>query len=106
MPRRHPDPVGAVKVPTYRDLDPVLSVSAVAAYYGVTKGLASKWARERSDWPAPFATPPSGALYLTADVIAWGQTNERKRAEGPRPAGDPRPPSVARASRRGRKAAA
>lgn len=100
MPRRHPDPVDMVAVPVFRDLDPVLSVGAIGDYFGVSKGLASKWVRESPDWPSPFATPPSGTLYLTAEVIEWGKRHERKRAEGPRDAGDPRPPSVRKGRRR------
>lgn len=100
MARKHPDPVGALEVPTYRDIDPVLTVGGVGDYYGVSKGLAAKWARESPDFPEPFARPGSGALYVTADVIDWGRRHERKRAEGPRPIGDPRPPSARKASRR------
>lgn len=100
MARKHPEPTGAVEVPTYRDVDPVLTVGAIGDYFGVSKQLAAKWARESKDFPGAFASPPSGALYVTADVIAWGQRHERKRAEGPREAGDPRPPSVRKPSRR------
>lgn len=93
MAKRHPEPVGAVEVPTYRGLDPVMTVGAAADYFGVKKQLVARWAT-RGDWPSPFAAPRSGALYLTADVIAWGKANERGRAEGPREAHDPRPPSA------------
>src|SRR4051794_17978652 len=102
MARRHPEPVGAVEVPTYRDLAPVMGVGSVADYYGVSKQLAAKWARESRDWPDPFAvlsTRGAGTLWRTVDVIEWGKRHERKRAEGPRDAGDPRPPSQRRRSR-------
>lgn len=97
MPRRHPEPTGAVEVPVYRDVDPVMSVGAVADYFGVKKQLVARWAT-RPDWPSPFATPRSGALYLTADVVEWGKANERPRGGGPRASHDPRPPSAQRAS--------
>lgn len=94
MARRHPEPTGVVEVPVFRDLDPVLTVGGIADYFGVSKQLAAKWSRESKDFPAKFANPGSGTVYLTADVIAWGRRHERARAGGPRPAGDPRPPSV------------
>ena len=100
MARKHPAPIGSIQVPVFRDLDPVLSVGAIGDYFGVSKGLASKWARESPDFPEVFAKPPSGALYVTAEVIAWGVRHERKRSEGPRPIGDPRLPSVRKATRR------
>lgn len=100
MARRHPEPTGTVEVSLYADLDPVLSIGGVADYYGVKKQLAAKWAREMTDWPSPFATPRSGALYRTDQIIAWGVKHERRRAEGPRPSGDTRPPSVQKARRR------
>jgi hypothetical protein len=90
-----------VTLATYRDVDPVLTVGGIAAYFGVDRQLAAKWARESRDFPEPFAHPPAGAVYATQDVIAWGERHERRRSEGPRPAGDPRPPSA----RRRRKAA-
>jgi hypothetical protein len=105
MPRKHPEPVGKVTVPVYRDLDPAMTVGGFADYFGVKKQLVAKWARESPDWPSPFATPTSGAIYLTAEVIAWADRHERKRAEGPRPAGDARPPSVQKARKRRRVAA-
>lgn len=95
MARRHPQPTGSVEVPTYRDLDPVLSVGGVAEYFGVQKQLVARWAK-RDDWPEPFATPATGALYLTVHVIEWGKANERGREAGPRETHDPRPPSVQR----------
>lgn len=99
MARRHPEPTGELALPTYRDLDPILGVGGIGDYYGVSKGLAAKWARG-ADFPEPIAQPRSGALYRTADVIAWGVAHERKRGEGPRAAGDPRPPSVAKTARK------
>jgi hypothetical protein len=100
MPRKHPDPVDALTLPTFRDLDPVLSIGGVAAYFGVSKVLASRWARESKDWPAPIAKPPSGTLYATAAVIEWGKAHERPRGGGPREAGDPTPPSQRKRVRR------
>lgn len=115
MPRKHPEPTGTVELDTYRDLDPVLTVGGVAAYFGVTKQLAAKWARVSPDWPEPFAytQPPqpgeekrSGALYRTTDVIAWAKAHERRRAEGPREPNDPRPPSAKKAAAKRRPRAA
>lgn len=94
MAQSHARPIGTVELDRYADLDPVLSISGVAAYFGVSKMLASKWSRESGDWPAPFATPPSGALYATSDVIEWGKVHERARGGGPRESGDPTPPSA------------
>jgi hypothetical protein len=103
MARRHPEPTGAIEVPVFRDVEPVLSVSGVADYFEVSKQLVARWAK-RPDWPSPFARPPSGALYRTADVIEWAKANERKRGEGPRASHDPRPPSAQKARRRPRAA--
>jgi hypothetical protein len=100
VPRKHPEPVGVAEVSVYRDLPPILSVGGISDYFGVSKQLAAKWARESPDWPAPFAEVPAGSMYLTSEVIAWGERHERKRAEGPRPSGDPRPPSAVKAARR------
>lgn len=104
MARKHPEPQGTYVVPSYaprEKLDPVLTVGGIGDYFGVSKGLAAKWARESADFPEVFARPGSGAIYVTAEVIEWGKAHERKRAEGPRQAGDPRPPSVRKASKRG-----
>lgn len=101
--RPHARPTGEVSLPTFNGLDPVLSVSGIGHYFGVSKVLAHKWARTSPDFPEPFAMPPSGALYATADVIEWAKRHERKRAGGPREAGDPRAPS-ARGRRRARAA--
>jgi|SRR4051812_6344958 hypothetical protein len=90
--REHPEPVSSVTLATYDDVDPVLSIGGVAVYFDVTKGLAAKWTLS-SDWPEPFAEPPSGTLYVTSEVIAWGKAHERSRDGGPREGGDPRPPS-------------
>jgi hypothetical protein len=109
MPRKHPEPVATVEVPVYHarsELEPILSVSGVGDYFGVSKGLAAKWVRESPDFPEVFARPGSGSVYLTAEVISWGERHERPRAGGPREAGDPRPPSVRKTSRRHRTKAA
>lgn len=82
---------------------PIMGVGDVAEYYGVSKQLAAKWAREWPDWPKPYAVVKAGTFYRTEDVRAVCAAHERRKNEGPRPAGDPRPPSV---TRRSRKAAA
>lgn len=95
----HPEPVGSVTLPTYADLGPLMSVSDVAAYFGVTKSLAAQWTRG-GDWPEPIAKLSSGAVYATGAVIAWGKAHERSRGGGPREAGDPTLPSRRGAARR------
>lgn len=96
MPRQHARPTGEVTVPTYRDLDPVVTVSGIADYFGVSKPLANKWTMTSDDFPEPLARLPTGAIYVTADVIEWGRRHERQRGGGPRARGDNRPPSIAR----------
>lgn len=73
----------------------------------MSRQLASQWTA-KPDWPEPFAKVKAGTFWRTDEVLAWGDRHERKPGQGPRPAGDPRPPSVQKkAARRtqGRKSA-
>lgn len=76
-----------------------MGVGDVAKYYGVSKQLVAKWARTWPDWPKPYAALSAGTFWRTEDVKAVCDAHERRKGQGPRPAGDPRPPSVARARR-------
>jgi hypothetical protein len=75
---------------------PILGVSDVAEVFGVSKQLAAKWARTWGDWPEPFAEVRAGTFWRTEDVLEVTKRHERTPGEGPRPTGDPRPPSVQR----------
>jgi hypothetical protein len=73
---------------------PVLGLSDVADLFGVSRQLAAKWVRTWPDWPEPYADLRAGKVWRTEDILAVGERHERKPGEGPRPAGDPRPPSA------------
>lgn len=80
---------------------PIMGVTEVATYAGVSRQLAAKWARTWNDWPAPFAVLSAGTFWATDSVLDVLRAHERKPGQGPREAGDPRSPSaLRRASRR------
>lgn len=83
-------------MPTKR-VAPGMGIGEVAEYFGVKRQLAHKWSRTHSDFPAPWFTLATGPVYRRQDIAAYGRRHERRRGEGPRPAGDPRPPSARRA---------
>lgn len=80
---------------TKAKLPPILGTSDVGSLFGVSRQLAHKWTKS-ADWPEPFAVVQAGTFWHTKDVLAWAKRHERKPGEGPRPSGDPRPPSVAK----------
>jgi hypothetical protein len=77
---------------------PILGLSDIADVYGVSRQLAAKWARTWKDWPEPFAELRAGKFWRTEEVLAVGERHERMPGEGPREAGDPRPPSIIRSA--------
>lgn len=85
---------------------PVVGIGDIADVFAVSKQLASKWARTWPDWPQPYADIRAGLVWETQAVLAVAAEHERKPGEGPRAAGDPRPPSVAKKAARKKKAPA
>lgn len=81
---------------------PIMGLGEIADYYGVSRQLAAKWSRTHEDFPEPLAVLKMGPVWRTEDVLEYGRRRERKRGEGPRPAGDPRPPSARKKTRRAR----
>ena len=81
---------------TQRKLPPVMGLGEIADLYGVSRQLAANWARQHADFPEPLARLKMGPVWTTEDVLAYGERHERTPGEGPRPSGDPRPPSAQR----------
>lgn len=79
-----------------KKLPPLMGLAEIADYFAVSRSLASKWSKTHDDFPEPVVTLRMGPIWKTEDVIEYGRRHERKPGEGPRPAGDPRPPSAAK----------
>lgn len=80
---------------TKQEAQPIMGITDIAEHVGVSRQLAKKWSVSWPDWPEPFARVSAGMFWRTEDVLATLARHERKPGEGPRAAGDPRPPSVA-----------
>jgi hypothetical protein len=77
------------------NLPPIMGLTEVANYAGVSRQLAKKWTATWGDWPAPYAVLAAGNIWQTDDVKDVLKRHERTPGAGPRAVGDPRPPSVA-----------
>lgn len=71
-------------------LPPIMGISEVAGYYGVSKQLVYKWTH-RSDFPEPVAGPDHptrplsmGQLWDADAVKRWGRKHGRSKGSGPR----------------------
>jgi hypothetical protein len=69
-------------------LPPIMGLSEIADYFGVSRQLARKWTATHDDFPAPYVELRMGKTWRTSEVLAYGKRRGRQQGAGPRPSGD------------------